>query len=188
MFLKKNYYKQTYTKNDKDAFEILVALNKYENIYSDWDPSPFRRRDIESDFLEFIWDCSIDIPLHEKISIVFLMEEHLRDKKKEAQLLKALSNYFVYMLDKVERKYFEEKKKSLRYLVIGIILAIFVYKNVLGGVEIWTKIFSEGVTIGTWVFFWEAFYNIFIECQTIRQEIKLIKRFIKADYIFKNKV
>lgn len=186
MFLKKNYYKHTYKKNSENEFEILVALNKYEDIYSDWDPTPFRRRDIESDFIDFIWDSAFDIPLYEKIRIVLLIKTDLRNTQKEEQVLKALGNYFKYMLAKAEREYFTEQKKSLCYLVIGILLAFIVYNDLFGKVEIWTKVFAEGVMIGTWVFFWEAFYNFFIECQTVRKEIKMIKRFIKARYAFEN--
>ncbi len=188
MFWRKNYHQQTYQRNKDGAFKILVALHKYEDVYSDWDPSPFKRRDIEEDFIEYIWDSALDIPINEDMVIVFLVEESLRDDKKEQHLIKALNNHFVYSLNKVERRYFEEKKKSLRYLIIGIVFAFFAYSNIFVGVDLWTKIFEEGIIIGTWVFFWEAFYDLFIECRSFRQEIKLIKKFLKTDCVFRNKI
>ncbi len=183
---RKLYHETTYKKGEDGAYEILVSLNKYEDIYSDFDPSPFKKRDIQEDFVDYIWDSALDIPIKEDISVVFLMEENIRDLRKENQVLKALNNYFEYILNKKKREYHNEKKKSFRYLIIGILLAIFVYNDVFSGVKVWNKIFSEGIMIGTWVFFWEAFYDIFIECQTVRKEIKLAKRFLKIKYVFKN--
>ncbi len=186
MFFKKSYHHNTYNRDDDGAFKILVGLNKYEDVYSDWDPSPFRRRDIEEDFIDFIWDSALDIPFDENMKIVFLIKENLRDEKKEMQLLKALKNHFKYSLNKIERQYFNEKKKSIKYFIIGIFLAVLVYSNVFNGGEMWKKIFEEGIVIGSWVFFWEAFYNIFMECQSIRHEIKLINKFLNTDFIFEN--
>ncbi|PID83004.1 MAG: hypothetical protein CSB15_00310 [Clostridiales bacterium] len=186
MFFEKNYHHKNYQKDDDGAFKILVALRKYEDIYSDWDPSPFKRRDIEEDFVEYIMDSSIDIPLKEKIRVVFLLEENQRSEIKETQVLKALNNHFTYLLKKTERHYFEEQKKALKYFLISITFAILAYSNVLGGVAMWEKIFEEGIVIGTWVFCWEAFYNLFIECDSIRKKIKFLKRFLDTEYIFKN--
>ncbi len=186
MFFKKNYHQHTYQKDENGAFKILATIRKYEDIYSDWDPSPFKRRDIEEDFIEYIWDSALDIPFHEKMVIVFLVKKELRDDQKEQQLLKALNNHFNYSLRKTEKVYFKEKNKSLIYLIIGIVFAILTYSGIFGGVALWTKVFEEGILIGTWVFFWEAFYNYFIECQNIRQELKLMKKFLKTEYLFQN--
>ncbi len=187
MFFKKNFHHQTYQKDEDGIFKILVALRKYEDIYSDWDPSPFKKRDIEEDFIEYIWDSAIDIPVHDDFRIVFMIDENLRDEKKENQLLRALHNHFMYSLRKSQRAYFMEQKESFRFLVMGIILALFAYSDLFHGVDIWNKIFEEGIVIGTWVFFWEAFYNLFIEGRSIKEEQKIIKRFLDTEYSFQNK-
>ncbi|WP_067141631.1 hypothetical protein [Oceanivirga salmonicida] len=186
MLFKKNFHYNTYQRDENGVFKILVAVNKYEDIYSDWDPSPFRRRDIEGDFIEYIWDSAIDIPLNENIKIIFLIKGYLRNDKKEMQLLKAVNNYFKYLLHKSERQYFEEKKKSFKYFIIGIVLALIAYSGVFKEVALWVKIFEEGIIIGSWVFFWEAFYNIFMESAKLREDQKIIKRFLKTEYIFES--
>ncbi len=186
MILKKNYHQQTYNRDEDGVYKILVAINKYEDIYSDWDPSPFKKRDIEEDFIEYILDSALDIPMNEKFVIVFRVKESIRDEKKEAQLVKALNNHFNYSLKKSQRAYFMEQKESLRYFIIGIILAVLAYSEIFSNVSIWTKVFEEGIIIGTWVFFWEAFYNLFIDSRSIKQEQKLLKRFLKIEYVFES--
>ncbi len=187
MLFKRTYHKDTYKTDGEGAFKIPVALNKYEDIYCDFDPSPFRKRDIEEDFVEYIRESSLDIPFKEKISVVFLMDEKIRDEKKENQVIKALEYYYTYLLRKTKRAYIDEKKESITYLIIGIILGFIVYSGVFEDVSIWTKVFEEGVMVGTWVFFWEAFYNFFIESRSLKEEIKLNKRLLETDFIFKNK-
>ncbi len=186
MIFKRNFHKLTYNRDADGTFKIPVALRKYEDIYSDWDPSPFKRRDIEEDFLEYIWDSALDIPLREKILVVFRVKSELRDDKKEEQVLKAIENHFNYAYKKSKRAYFEEQKESLIYFVIGIILGILVYSDIFYAVNIWTKVLEEGVMIGTWVFFWEAFYNLFIQSRSLKYEQKMIKRFLKTDFIFES--
>ncbi len=186
LLFKRKYHKAAYQKCDDGAYKILVALNKYEDIYSDWDPSPFKKRDIEEDFVDYIWDSALDIPLYERIKVVFLIKNELRNSKKESQVLNALNTHFRYCLSKLERKYFDEKKKSLHYLLIGIVLAILAYSDIFTGVDLWMKVFSEGIVIGTWVFFWEAFYNLFMECANLREEIKFTKRFLETEYCFES--
>ncbi len=186
MLFKKNFHQQTYNRDEEGVYKIQVAINKYEDIYSDWDPSPFKKRDIEEDFIEYILDSAIDIPMREKFIIVFRVKEDIRNEKKEKQMIKALNNHFIYLLRKSERAYFMEQKESFRYFITGIILAVLAYSNIFSNVSIWTKVFEEGIIIGTWVFFWEAFYNLFIDSRSIKQDQKLLKRFLKTEYVFES--
>ncbi len=183
---RKNYHLQTYNRDENGAFQIRVALDKYEDIYDDWDPAPFRRRDIEENFIEYIWESALDIPIREKIIVLFLMNAEVRNAKKEEQLTRALNNHFTYLLRKSERAYLMEQAESLRYFILGIILVVLAYSDFFGSVNLWVKIFEEGVTVGAWVLLWEAFSNLFIECRSIRQEQKIIKRFLQTRYIFKD--
>ncbi len=40
------------------AYIISVAIDKYTDIFNEWDPAPFRKRDIDQDLRYFLEDCS----------------------------------------------------------------------------------------------------------------------------------
>lgn len=44
------------------AYMIEVALDQYTDIFSEWDPAPFKRRDLDSDLKLYLEECSEEIP------------------------------------------------------------------------------------------------------------------------------
>ena len=59
------------SENEKSYFkqinEVLINKDdyfpKYEDIYNEWDPTPFKKRDIEEEFIKYVIDSSTDIPM-----------------------------------------------------------------------------------------------------------------------------
>ena len=51
---KKNDTLNSYRK-DKESGRVIIpiSLDKYDDVFDDWDPSPFKLRDIEDEFLGF---------------------------------------------------------------------------------------------------------------------------------------
>jgi hypothetical protein len=61
---------QVYDKDsDTDAYVINIVVKRYEDIFNNLDPSPFKRRDLNSNLISFLEDCSSDIPLRLKTII-----------------------------------------------------------------------------------------------------------------------
>lgn len=68
--LSPQYYQEAYRYDgDEKAYVIEVSLDSYDDIYDEWDPSPFKKRDIEDEFDDFIRDSSSDIPIKFKLII-----------------------------------------------------------------------------------------------------------------------
>lgn len=62
--MKKRKYFQKLYKYEKETehYLIEVSLDDYGDVYDNWDPSPFKQRDIEDEFHDFIFNSSEDIP------------------------------------------------------------------------------------------------------------------------------
>ena len=56
---KKRYFQNLYNfEVESNKYLIKVSLRDYNDIYDDWDPSPFKRRDIEDEFNDFVFNSS----------------------------------------------------------------------------------------------------------------------------------
>ncbi|MBL7006753.1 MAG: hypothetical protein ISR78_06725, partial [Spirochaetia bacterium] len=57
---------------ETQAYIIKVSIKQYTHIFNDLDPAPLKRRDLNQDLLNYLDDCSFDIPLGYKVNIQFV--------------------------------------------------------------------------------------------------------------------
>ena len=82
---KKSILDKLYSYDKKNnAYIIEVSLDKYEDIYNEWDPTPFRRRDIEPEFMDYLLDSSYDIPYKYNLDIKLYLPKSKEDEKSGA--------------------------------------------------------------------------------------------------------
>lgn len=114
--LTENYYRDKET----DAYIIPIWLDSYDDVFDDWDPSPFKMRDIEDELLDFLWDSVEDIPKREAIIFEFFIPTFLKNAQKEQILVSALKHHFDYMEIRNEKKLQKERFEAMKYFALGI--------------------------------------------------------------------
>lgn len=182
---KKRYFQKLYKYDEEsNAYLIEVSLDDYNDVYDDWDPSPFKRRDIEDEFNDFIFNSSEDIPIGSKICIVLHLPETQKDPKKEEMLISAYESYYSYAVERLDKAKISRRKKALSYLLLSLLLLSIGYFFVNESENVFLNVFNEGVLIGGWVFLWEFFTNVFITNRELRSEYKLYKRLLQAKIQF----
>lgn len=182
---KKRYFQKLYQYDvENRRYLIEVSLDNYDDVYDDWDPSPFKKRDIESEFNDFIVNSSEDIPLKYTICIVLVLPENKKDKKKEAALVSAYQNYYEYIIARIRKNRTSLGRKTLSYFSLSILFLSFGYFYFGSKVNIFINVVKEGIFIGGWVFLWEVFTNLFITGREIRNELKLYQRLLDSEIKF----
>ncbi|KDR93920.1 hypothetical protein SAMN02745945_01117 [Peptoclostridium litorale DSM 5388] len=183
-----DYLKQIYRfDKTRNTFIIEVSLDDYNEVFNGWDPSPFKKRDIEPDLKFFLEECSYDIPLKYELEIWFYMPEHMKDIKKERLTEAGIKNNFDFLTHIIGRELRSSKKKTIVYATMAfafLFLAYSVQRNSISG-KLLYSIMLEGVFIGGWVFLWEAFSIMFIVDQDVKKKLKEYKRFIRTNIEFK---
>ena len=178
---------QVYRKHENtDRILIEVALDRYEDIFNEWDPAPFKRRDIDPDLRSFFEECSREISLRHPLAIAFFLPKAELDYEKQEKCVEGLRNFFIFNRHLAEKRIRLSLKSALRYFLIGIIFLViatvfenFFEKSVLSGV------LGQGLFIGGWVFIWEAFSIAIFKNKTAQYRIKEWDRFLDAPVIFK---
>ncbi|MDF2547844.1 MAG: hypothetical protein K0R93_2742 [Anaerosolibacter sp.] len=182
---KKRYFQNLYNfEESTGTYLIEVSLDNYDDVYDDWDPSPFKKRDIEVEFNDFIVNSSEDIPLKYNICIVLYLPISKKDEKKETALISAYQNHYNYAIERLEKIQSNLNKKTIFYLLFSLSLLSIGYFFFKDDQNIVLNVLHEGVFIGGWVFLWEFFTNIFIKTRESKVEYKLYKRLYQSKIKF----
>ncbi|QUH25860.1 hypothetical protein [Serpentinicella alkaliphila] len=182
---KKRYFQHLYKYDElSNTYLIEVSLDSYDDVYDDWDASPFKKRDIEDEFNDFVVNSSQDIPFNHDIKIVLYLPESKKDEQKEATLISAYKNYYAYALDRLDKRKSILYEKTIFYLLFSVFMLSIGYFFFRGTMTIFSNILHEGIFIGGWVFLWEFFTSIFITRRELHEEYKIFKRLYKANIIF----
>jgi hypothetical protein len=185
MSKKRRYFQKLY-KYDKisNSYLIEVSLDDYDDVFDDWDPSPFKKRDIEDEFDDFIVNSSEDIPLSHNISIVLYLPKSKKNTRKEATLKAAYKNFYEYIIEKIHKDIRTTNKTTISYLFLSLGLLSIGYMLFKGEQNLIFNVLQEGVLIGGWVFLWEFFTNIFIKMRELHNMNKLYNRLYNAEIRF----
>lgn len=182
---KKSYFKDIYNFDKaSNSYCIEVSLDNYEDVYDDWDSAPFKKRDIEDEFNDFIVNSSEDIPLKYKTTIVLYLPQSKKDEAKEAALRSAYRNYYAYVLEHLNISLSNLYKKIGMYLVLSLLfltVGFFYFKE---DQNVFLNVLHEGIFIGGWVFLWEFFTEISITRKKIVEEHKLYERIYSSEVRF----
>lgn len=186
---KKKFFQKLYNFNkENNAYLIEVSLDNYEEVYDDWDPSPFKKRDIEDEFNDFIVNSSEDIPSSYNIEIVLYLSKNKKDEKKESYLISAYKNFYNYKLERLNKQKQALTNNTISHLFFSFaLLSLYFFWEIFseGKGEFFISFpLKEGIMIGGWVFLWEVFTNIFIKRKEFQNEYKKYQRLAQANLKF----
>lgn len=182
---KKNYFKKLYTFDAvSNSYFIDVSLDNYKDVFDDWDASPFKKRDIEDEFNDYIVDASEDIPLKYKISIVLHLPESKKDESKEAALRLAYQSYYAYALARFSKSFSRLFRKTTVDLLLSVFFLTIGYFFFKEDQSVFLNVLHEGIFIGGWVFLWEFFTEIIIGRRKLSEEYKLYERLYHSEIRF----
>lgn len=183
---KRLYLDQIYKYNaEKNAYIIEISLDTYEEIFNGWDASSFKKRDLDPELLGYIEQAGYDIPIREKTNIHFRIPKETYNSGKEEKCLIAVKNNFEMVIHFINRELKRNNQKIFAYLLLGIFILISAYLlPIYTNISIYFNILNEGLFIGSWVLFWEAFSLFFFSSYEKRLRKKRYYRFLNSEIKF----
>lgn len=115
----------------------------------------------------------------------FYLPEDKKDIKKEKDSKATIINNFRMDLHLINRDLKLNNKKSLIYIMMGLIflLPTVLLKN--SDFNLWLDMLLQGFFVGGWVFLWEAFSLFFFSSHDLRYKKKRYLRYLDSDIKFK---
>jgi hypothetical protein len=173
----------------ENAFIIKLSPDSYLDIFNKLDHNPIRKKDLNQNVINYIEDCSDDIPLDKDIILEIKIKKDFYSKDLETRARKGLVNYFEYMVEYYRLKMKAQRSTSLFFAALFIILATFsltITPLALDSKNILFQTLVQGISIGSWVFLWEAIVGVTIKYKPYRTQCRFYKRLFNAKIIFIN--
>lgn len=174
----------SYSEEEK-TYSAQISLDSYDELFNAWDAAPLKRRDLEPDLLNFIEQVGNDIPMSENVKLIFQLPNEIKDEKKEETSIEAILHNFFIIRHFISKELNRNNKKIVAYLSIGI---LFLSATTL--LQSWMpseypmSILTDGLFIGGWVMFWEAFSLFFFTGSELRNRRGRYVRFSNSKIEF----
>lgn len=170
----------------KNEYEISLSIKNYEEIFNPYDYSQYKKRDIDEEFLDYIYENSKDIPLKHNIKLTFYLKKEGYDEEKSSNLKNALKNNFIWQngvnTNNLKRKYRESILSFIAGFVFLTTAFVFIPQVGTGG---FLRAFVESLSIIGWVFLWDLVETIVFEITELIKKRRYLKRLISSKVEFK---
>lgn len=185
---KRNLLNETYKKHDaNNAYIIEVSMDKHADMFNEWDPAPFKRRDLDTDLADYIEDCATDIPLKYNLHIRFFVPKSEHNTAREDRCRNGWAGYWAFRIHAMKKHRMKADQLAILHLMSGIvfvILSLFVQNLVENQTNLLIKVLPEGIMVGGWVLFWECFSSFFFRRRETNETIRQFKRLQIAGMAF----
>ena len=113
------------------------------------------------------------------------MPKDQRDEEKERLSIEGIRNNFAYTTALIRRSLSDIRKKTITYAVGAFVFLTLRYMSgPIVPTNILTTILIEGLSIGGWVFLWEAFSLLFLGTRN-EQPKQTVSPIARSQIIFK---
>lgn len=169
-----------------DAYMIEACLDDYGDLFNEWDPAPFKRREIDPDLQFYLEGSSDEISHRYPIELIFSLPAGQRNEVIEQEVRIGLRNGFNFKLYLLKKEIQSSNTRTLRYVLMGFV-TLWAARLLSEPAEAYTltSVLTEGLFIGGWVFLWEAVSLFFFSNQELYQRYRTYIRLRDALVIFR---
>lgn len=167
------------------TFTIPVVFDHYDNLFKRIDDSPIRRKDLTNELTSFLIESANEIPTDYTLAIAVHILKELADPNQENNVIKGIHNYFSYLAHQTLQEMANKKRRAIKYVffsVLFITTTVMIRSFIQPGMLM--NIILEGLTIGGWVFLWEAFSIYVINMDDANTDIRDAKRLCQSPVYF----
>jgi len=174
-------------KDQDETKSIIMSLDTYNDIFSDFDPRPYNVKAISSDFISELERVDPEL-IYKKYHIILVIPKKERISKDEIIIKTRLEDFFTkeYLIHKDhQNKIF---KKGIWFIGFGVLVIFFFfyvlpnYKSLLSAFSFFQIIFE---LIG-WFLLWEGLNLIVFDSKEKQNIVKFYKLVSEAKFTFVN--
>jgi len=171
---------------EANSYVIEIALDSYSDIFSEWDPAPFKLRDIDPDLELYLEGCSDDIPFKYPVILSFSIPQSSRNPSVEDQARHGLKSGFTFKRYFIRNDIGAANRRILLYFLIGFgfLWVVTLFPDRLRESP-FPSIIVEGLFIGGWVFVWEAISLILFTTHNLHHKDRTYRRLQEAAIAFR---
>ncbi len=166
-----------------DCYMIEIALDHYSDIFYEWDPAPFKRRDIDPDLKKYLEECVAEIPFRYGIEVCFHLPSSQHHPHAEKEARQGLETGLIFQLYLIQKQLKDVWRRVFYLLVVGFIFLWVAVdnENISGTLPM---VLVHGLFVIGWVYLWEAISLVIFTTPEIWHRYRLYKRLKNAPILF----
>jgi len=170
----------------RDIKEISIAIDVWDDIFSDFDPRPLNERALSEDFIAELRKRYRETQKGDFLITIYAPVS-LKDEKTEKVVIQRLKKHFKHRSLSWKREIGRIRKKGFVFVVIGISFLSFLtfatYTRFLSDLAI--ELLGIILMPRGWVGIWEGFSKIVDTSHNLMQDEMLFNKLSKASYRFR---
>lgn len=163
---------------------IEIRVHDVQQLFDARDPSPFRERDLDDHFSEYLEACVDEVYIKHPLRIQIDIAQSEANLSKDV-IRSAIRDYFTYQIQIKKVQFKKMFRNAQLFLAIGLFL-LFVFLMVARympetDITVLGKTLREGVVIFGWVSLWRPLELLLFDWYPIYDRIRVYRRLEKAD-------
>lgn len=164
--------------------EISIWLDSYDDIFSDFDPSPYAERTLSDDFITQAIKFSKN-KSGRKMMLNLLVPASIRNEQSEKIVIKRMHAHFKETYQQLKDDISKTTKKGLFLIFIGMALMIVAsYLSFLKEQKYIIHVLLVLVEPAGWFLLWSGLDHIVYQSKASKKEFEFYSKMAKADIKF----
>lgn len=164
--------------------QVGLSIDSYEDLFSDFDPRPYKEKQLSEDFLtelrRFFFDKNPDY-----LDLVFLIPKRARSATTEAVIKRRLHIFFHKRRRELEQSLRRTRKLGLLKVLVSVILMVFTgYLATRAGQIVWLNIIKVILEPASWFLFWTSLEQLLSARGRVAGELGYYNRLAECKIVF----
>ena len=164
---------------------IEVRIKNSQQLFDARDPAPFRERDLDDDFVEYILSAVREFSISNPLKLVIYVEENETKDLPKDSIREAIRSYFSYRIDLQRGDLKTFMKRAQFFLLIGMLVLV----SCIGVAQSLTVpsppgaigILREGIVIFGWVSIWKPIELILFDWYPLFERLRFYKKLLGTE-------
>jgi hypothetical protein len=159
--------------------KAYIALDNYDDVFSDFDPSPYPSRLLSDDFLKELSRRYAETRKGNFV-VTITLPAALRADKTEVLVKRRIKDHFRNRQKSISKSIREKVVQGGVRIALGLVISLFLFLAPQLSYLPLLTIFS----VLTWFFLWSGFDNVFNVSARLYRKEQFYEKMMKADYNF----
>lgn len=172
-------------KNSGGKRWIEVRVKEAQQLFDFRDPSPFRERDLDDDFIEYIMLSAREFSHKTPVKIVIYIGGKMTPELSKEAIHEALHSYLSYQIELSMKDLRSFLRRGQIFLLLGILMLVAclsIARAIPPETEFTAmSILREGVTIFGWVSMWKPIELLLFEWYPLFDKLRLYRKLLETE-------
>lgn len=169
--------------------DIDIALDHYDDIFSDFDIRDYRKREVSLDFLGEVYRRLKGLEHCPKsLRLVLTVPKEERDKKVERVVAKRIREIFALRADAYERRIRRKTAEGVFFVAVGLAILFLsvLTSHFMDAESLAADLVAEFLFLPSWFFTWNGLERIIEAHTTLKRKKDLYTCLEKAKVVFED--